>query len=138
MDSRLFKNLRGEEGLAYQIGTGYSPNVLKGHFLAYIGTNPTNKTKATEKMLNEINIIKTQFVSRTELQEAKDKIIGQYILSQETNLEKASTIGWYEATERGFDNRKEYEKILNSITESDIINVANKIFNDKYIKVIVD
>lgn len=138
MDSRLFKNLRGEEGLAYQIGSGYSPNALKGHFLTYIGTNPINKTKATEKMLNEINILKTQFVTRTELQEAKDKILGQYILSQETNLEKASTLGWYEATGRNFDNRIEYEKTLNSITESDIINIANKIFNDKYIKVIVD
>jgi len=138
MDSRLFKNLRGEEGLAYQIGSGYSPNVLKGHFLTYIGTNPKNKDLAVEKMLNEIEIIKTKFVTNKELQEAKDKILGHFILSQETNLEKASTVGWYEATGRGFEYRDEYEKVLNSITESDIIDVANKIFNDKYVKVIVD
>lgn len=138
MDSRLFKNLRGEDGLAYQIGSGYSPNVLKGHFLTYIGTNPENKQTATDKMLGEINRIKTEFVSQTELQEAKDKILGQYILGQETNLEKATTLGWYEATGRGFDFKTEYEKLLNSVTESDIIDVANRIFNENYIKVTVD
>ena len=138
MDSRLFKNLRGEDGLAYQIGSGYSPNVLKGHFLTYIGTNPENIQTATDKMLAEINRIKTEFVSQTELQEAKDKILGQYILSQETNLEKATTLGWYEATGRGFNFKPEYEKLINSVTESDIIDVANRIFNNCYIKVTVD
>jgi len=138
MDSRLFKNLRGEDGLAYQIGTGYSPNVLKGHFLAYIGTNPENIEVATTKMLAEINKIKTQFVSSKELQEAKDKILGQYVLSQETNLEKATTIGWYEATDRGFAWRDEYERLINEVTESDIIDVANRIFNGYYVKVVVD
>ncbi len=138
MDSRLFKNLRGEDGLAYQIGSGYSPNVLKGHFLTYIGTNPENIQTATDKMLAEINRMKTEFVSQTELQEAKDKILGQYILSQETNLEKATTLGWYEATGRGFDFKAEYERLLNSVTESDIVDVAKRIFNDNMIKVIVD
>ena len=138
MDSRLFKNLRGEDGLAYQIGSGYSPNVLKGHFLTYIGTNPENIQTATDKMLAEINRIKTEFVSQTELQEAKDKILGQYILSQETNLEKATTLGWYEATDRGFNFKSEYEKLINLVTESDIIDVANRIFNNCYIKVTVD
>ena len=138
MDSRLFKNLRGEDGLAYQIGSGYSPNVLKGHFLTYIGTNPENIKTATDKMLAEINRMKTEFVSQTELQEAKDKILGQYILAQETNLEKATTLGWYEATDRGFNFKSEYEKLLNSVTESDIIDVANRIFNSSCIKVTVE
>lgn len=138
MDSRLFKNLRGEEGLAYQIGSSYSPNVLKGHFFTYIGTNPDNVKTATEGIFNEINRLKTEFVSRTELQEAKDKILGQYILSQETNLEKASTLGWYEATGRGYNFRAEYERLLNSVTESDILDVANRIFNENYLKVVVE
>ena len=64
--------------------------------------------------------------------------MGHYILSQETNLEKASTLSWYETTDRGYDFRKEYETVLNSITESDIIDIANRIFNEKYVKVIVD
>ena len=137
MDSRLFKNVRAEGGLAYQIGSGVSSGMLKGHFLTYIGTNPDNIELATNKMLHEINRVKTEFVSAQELREAKDKIIGHYLLEQETNLQKASSLAHYEATGRGFNYRKEYEKLLNSITESDIIDVANRIFNANYVKVVV-
>lgn len=137
MDSRLFKNVRAEGGLAYQIGSGMSSGMLKGHFLTYIGTNPDNINLATTKLLNEINRIKTEFVSKQELQEAKDKIIGHYLLEQETNLQKASVLAHYEATGRGFNYRKEFEKLLNSLTESDIIDTANRIFNNNYVKVIV-
>lgn len=137
MDSRLFKNVRAEGGLAYQIGSGMSSGMLKGHFLTYIGTNPDNISIATNKMIHEIDKLKTEFVSAQELQEAKDKIIGNYLLTQETNLQKASTLAHYEATERGFNYRKEYEKLLQSITESDIIDTANRIFNSNYVKVVV-
>ena len=137
MSSRLFKNLRDKDGLAYQLGSQYSPNILKGTFIVYIGTNPENLTYATEKMREEVFRLKKEFVGSKELQEAKDKLLGNYILSQETNLDKATTIGWFETTGRGFDFEKKYIDLINSVTESDIIEVANKYFTDKYILSIV-
>lgn len=138
MSSRLFKNVRDQEGLAYQIGSSYSPKILKGSFTLYIGTNPKTCVLAKDKMLAEVNRIKTEFVSDKELQEAKDKIIGNFILSQETNLEKASTIGWFETSGRGFDFKDKYEKIINSVTASDIIEVANKYFDQNHVTSIVE
>ncbi len=137
MSSRLFKNLRDKEGLAYQIGSSYSPKILKGSFTMYIGTNPKNINSAKEKMLAEINKFKTEFVSDKELLEAKEKIIGNYLLSQETNLEKASTVGWFETSGRGFDFKDKYEKLITSITASDVIEVANKYFNENFVTSIV-
>lgn len=138
MSSRLFKNVRDQEGLAYQLGSSYSPKMLRGAFTLYIGTNPKTLEFAKEKMLAEIIRLKTEFVSDKELQEAKDKIIGNYILSQETNLEKASTVGWFEASGRGFDFKDQYENLINSVTASDIIEVANKYFNADYVTSIVE
>lgn len=138
MSSRLFKNVRDQEGLAYQIGSSYSPKMLKGSFTLYIGTNPKTMVLAKDKMLAEINRIKTEFVSDKELQEAKDKIIGNFILSQETNLEKASTVGWFETSGRGFDFKDKYEKLINSVTASNIIEVANKYFCQNYVTSIVE
>lgn len=138
MSSRLFRNVRDQEGLAYQLGSSYSPKILKGAFTVYIGTNPSTLNLAKEKMLAEINRLRIEFVSDKELQEAKDKIIGNYILSQETNLEKASTVGWFETSGRGFDFKDKYEKLINSITSSDIIEVANKYFNQNYVTSIVE
>lgn len=137
MSSRLFKNLRDAYGLAYQLGSSYGPNVLKGAFVVYIGTNPENLEIAQEKLLAEINRLKTEFVSSKELNEAKEKITGNYIISQETNLEKASQVGWFEASGRGYDFGDKYIELINGVTESDIIEIANKYFNDNYVRSIV-
>ena len=133
MNSRLFKNLRDKEGLAYQIGSDFAPNVLRGSFVTYIGTNPENIECATRKMIEEVSKFKTEFVSTRELEEAKDKLIGHYIIGQETNLDKASTIGWFETTGRGYEFSDEYKKLINDVTETDIIEVANKYFNNNYV-----
>ena len=72
-----------------------------------------------------------------ELQEAKDKLLGHYIIGQETNLDKATTIGWFEASGRGYKFDDQYAQLINSVTESDIIEVANKVFTDNYVLSVV-
>lgn len=137
MSSRLFKNLRDKDGLAYQLGSQYSPNALKGAFIVYIGTNPENLNYAQSRMLEEVFRLKKEFVGSKELQEAKDKLLGHYIIGQETNLDKATTIGWFEASGRGYKFDDQYAQLINSVTESDIIEVANKYFNNNYVLSIV-
>ena len=137
MSSRLFKNLRDKDGLAYQLGSQYSPNVLKGAFIVYIGTNPENLNYAQNRLLEEVFRLKKEFVGSKELQEAKDKLLGHYIIGQETNLDKATTIGWFEASGRGYKLDNQYAQLINSVTESDIIEVANKYFNNNYVLSIV-
>lgn len=137
MSSRLFKNIRDQEGLAYQLGSSYGPNILKGAFVVYIGTNPENLDCAKTKLLEEVFRLKKEFVGSKELKEAKDKLIGNYIISLETNLEKASNLGWFEVTGRGYEFKDEYIKLINSVTESDIIEVANKYFNNNYVYSVV-
>ena len=137
MSSRLFVNLREAEGLAYQLGSNYSPNMLSGTFIVYIGTNPSTMEHSKNKALAEVYRFKTEFVSDKELQEAKDRILGQYVIALETNSDKADTLGWFEASGRGFKFVDEYAKLINSVTPTDIIEVANKYFNNNYILSIV-
>lgn len=137
MSSRLFKDLREQEGLAYQLGTGYSPNVLRGSFMMYIGTNPATLEKSKQGLFSEIEKLKTEYVGDKELKDAKEKLIGNYVIGLETNLDKASNIGWYETSTRGYEFKEKYEDLINSVTDADIIEVANKYFNDNYIMSIV-
>lgn len=137
MSSRLFKDLREQEGLAYQLGSGYSPNILRGSFMLYIGTNPATLEKSKAGLFDEIERLKTEYVADQELKDAKEKLLGNYILSQETNLDKASTTGWYESSTRGYDFGDRYEKLINSVTDADIIEIANKYFTDNYILSVV-
>lgn len=137
MSSRLFIDLREQEGLAYQLGSGYSAHALRGSFVLYIGTNPATVEQAKEGLFNEIKKLKTEYVGDKELKDAKDKLIGNYIIGLETNLDKASNVGAYEALGMGYEFQDNYEKLINSVTDTDIMEVANKYFNDNYILSIV-
>ena len=134
MSSRLFKNLREQDGLAYQLGSSYSPQMLAGTFFAYIGTNPDTLDYSREKILKEIERLKMEFVSDTELQDAKDRLKGSFIIAMETNAEKASNIGIFETYGFGYDFLNEYIKMIDEVTASDIISVANKYFNNNIIQ----
>ena len=137
MSSRLFRNLREQEGLAYQLGSSYSPKVADGIFLTYIGTNPKSLASAKIKMLEEVFRFKTEFVSEKELQDAKDRIAGAYIIGLETNSQKASMIAQDEIAEFPLYRDGKYLEIIESVTVSDIIDVANRYFNDVYVVSVV-
>ena len=130
MSSRLFKNLREKDGLAYQLGTSYSPKMLGGVFMAYIGTNPDTLEYSRKQILAEMNKLKMEFVSDSELQDAKDRLKGSFVIAMETNSEKASNIGLFEAYGFGYDFLNDYTKMIDEVTASDIIRVANKYFNN--------
>ena len=137
MSSRMFRDLREKEGLAYQLGSGLSAHVLRGSFVLYIGTNPATLEKAKQGLFDEINKLKNEYVGNKELKDAKEKLIGNYVIGLETNLEKASNIGKYETMGLGYEFKDKYIDLTNSVTDTDIIEVANKYFNDNYILSIV-
>ena len=134
LSSRLYKNLRENDGLAYQLGSSYSPKMLGGTFMAYIGTNPQTLELSRSKILEEINRLKLEFVSDTELQDAKDRLKGSFILALETNSEKASNIGYFEAYGLGYDFLNYYIDMIDRVSASDILKVANKYFTSNIIQ----
>lgn len=137
MSSRLFKDLREKQGLAYQLGSGYSAHALRGSFMLYIGTKTSTLEQAKEGLFAEIKRLKTEYVGDKELKDAKEKLIGNYIIGLETNLDKASTLGGYEALGVGYEFDTQYQELINSVKDTDILEVANKYFNDNYVLSIV-
>lgn len=133
MGSRLFTNLRDQQSLAYQVGSNFSANVNKGAFALYIATNPATAQQAKISLFNEIENLKKEFVTDKELSEAKDKLLGNFVLSMETNMEKASVINALEIQNRSYKFIDKYPELINSITVRDIIRTANKYFNQPYV-----
>ncbi len=88
-------------------------------------------------MLKEINLLKTEFVSNKELNEAKDKILGNILISLETNMDDASLLGRYGALGYDINHLEEYKNAIMNVTQSEILSVANKYFSKPYINVTV-
>ncbi len=133
MSSRIFKSLREQDGLAYQLGSSYSAKALGGNFITYVGTNPDTLNYSRDKIKKEIEKLKMEFVSDSELNDAKDRLKGAFIIAMETNSEKASNTGLFEAMGFGYDFLDTYTKMIDEVTASDIIRVANKYFNNVYV-----
>ena len=134
MSSRLYRNLRESDGLAYQLGSSYSPKMLGGIFMTYIGTNPQTLEYSREKILAEVNRLKSEFVTDSELQDAKDRLKGGFIIALETNADKASNSGFFEAYGFGYDFLNTYTKMIDDVTASDIVRVANKYFTSNFVQ----
>jgi len=134
MSSRMYKNLREQDGLAYQLGSSFNPKALGGTFLTYIGTSPKTLDYSKNKINSEIERLKMEFVSDSELENAKNKLKGSFIIALETNSEKASVIGNFEALGLGYNFLDKYIKMIDEITSSDIIRVTNKYFNNIYVE----
>lgn len=133
MSSRLYRNLREQDGLAYHLGSSYIPKTLGGTFMTYIGTNPDKLNYSRTKIQSEIERLKMEFVSDSELQDAKDRLKGSFVIALETNSEKASVIGSFEAMGLGYNFLEKYIKMIDEITASDIIRVSNKYFNNIFV-----
>ena len=89
--------------------------------------------KAKQGLFNEINRLKKEFVTEKELNEAKDKILGNFVLSMETNMDKASVMNTLELSNRGYEFIDKYPELIKSVTIQDIIKTANKYFSQPYI-----
>ncbi len=133
MSSRMFTNLRDQQSLAYQVGSSFSANINKGIFAIYIATNPDNAVIAKQGLFKEIERLKKEFVTNKELSEAKDKILGNFVLSMETNMEKASLMNSLEVSSRGYEFIDKYPELIKNVTVQDVIKTANKYFNRPYI-----
>ena len=137
MSSRLFTKLREEQGLAYAVGSSLTTNILDGAYMAYIGTNANSVEQAKNGILNEIETIKKEMVTTKELNDAKDKILGRFLLSLETNMDEANILNWYSVLGLNLDALEEYKKLIKEVSQSDIIEVANKYFSKPYIYSVV-
>lgn len=137
MSGRFFRKLREEQGLAYALGSDLSENILDGAFISYIGTNEKSVEQAKKGILDEIEIIKKEMVTTQELNDAKDKILGQFLLSIETNMDEASVLNRYSILGYNLCALEEYKKLITEVTQSDVIEVANKYFSKPYIYTVV-
>jgi predicted Zn-dependent peptidase len=137
MSSRLFVNLRENKSLAYTVGSTLSINVLDGAFVTYIGTNKNSIKEAKQGLIEEIERIKSEPVTTKELQDAKDKIMGKFLLGIETNMDEAGLLSWYSTIGRDLNAFEEYKKAICEVSQNDIIEIANKYFNQPHIYTVV-
>ena len=63
--------------------------------------------------------------------------MGKFLLGIETNMDEAELLGWYSVIGRDLGAFEEYKKMINEVSQNDIIEIANKYFTEPYIYTVV-
>jgi predicted Zn-dependent peptidase len=129
MSSRLFVDLREKQGLAYVVGSLYPSRAQASRFALYIGTDPVNQVRVQEAFTKEVARLQNEPIPEKELAEAKSKLIGNFALAHDTNVNQAYYLGLYEALGLGYSYDALYPKAIAAITSADIQAVAKRVFS---------
>ena len=133
LSSRLFLELRDKKGLAYVVRSAYDVARLSANFSIYIATEPKNIETSLKGFEEEIEKIKTVEVSEEELENAKNNLFGKWAFIGETNSQQANWLAHYGIMGFGFDFHERAVEKIKKVTVKDIIDCANKYFNDIYL-----
>ena len=136
LSSRLFVELREKRGLAYDVSAFFPTRLDTAPFITYMGTAPTNTAIAIEGLSSEVERLTKVTLSESELQGAKNKLLGQYALGKQTNGEIAQTYGWYETLGLGIEFDQSFQTTIPPITSSQVKEVANRYLSQPYISIV--
>ncbi|YAI81755.1 MAG: M16 family metallopeptidase [cyanobacterium endosymbiont of Rhopalodia sterrenbergii] len=136
LSSRLFMELREKKGLAYDVSAIYSTHLKPSQFVVYMGTAAHNTTIAIEQLQQEVKRLSYQELTPQELQATKNKLLGQYALSKQTNSEIANLYGRYETLGLGIKFDREFQDQINQVTSQMIQTVSNKYLLHHYVSVV--
>lgn len=118
LTARIPHKLRDEQGLAYTTFASITSSASSeiGKFLAYIATSPENVAAAIDGFIAEIDRIRSEPVSREELDDARAYLTGSFVFSFESNAQIARFLINAELFGLGFDYRERYPQYIERVT----------------------
>jgi zinc protease len=136
MSSRLFVELREKRGLAYDVSAFYPTKLDTSHFAVYMGTAVSNTRVAVSGLRAEVERLCIKPLSESELQSAKDRLLGQYALGKQTNGQLAQTYGWYELMGLELDFDRQFSEAIQKLSAERLQTVAEKYLSEPYISIV--
>ena len=136
LSSRLFVELREKRGLAYDVSAFYPTRLDASMFVVYMGTAPENTELALDSLRSEVKRLSTTKLTESELQTAKNKLLGQYALGKQTNAQLAQIFGWYETIGLGIEFDTRFPKAISAVNEAIALEAACKYFTEPYVSLV--
>lgn len=136
MSSRLFQNIREKEGISYSISSFYSSYSDTGVFGIYCATLPEKYERAVELIVAECRDIIGTGITDEELQDAKDFMRGNLLLSLESVEMRMAWLAKDEITFRKNFTFKDIIESINRVTQDDFRNICDRVFGKKKLSVV--
>ena len=128
ISSRLFQNVREKSGYCYTVDSQPESTSFGGAFIIYSGLKKDKVQNGVDLILNEIKKLKKDGLKPHELKRAKTQIRTALLLREESTSASSfsNALGYMS---RGYLTPvEETDQKIKSVTNEDIIRVANEIF----------
>ncbi len=136
--SRLMQSIRDEMGLAYDVHSFFTASKEEGSFQVGIQTKNESANTAIDEILRQIGRIRKESVSDQELSDAKSYLTGSFSRRLDTNRKIVDFLASVEFYNLGLDYVEKYPNYINSVTQDDVLRVAQKYLDpENYVLVVV-
>lgn len=135
MSSRLFQTVREERGLAYSIYSDLNPYRDTGSLCVYAGTSADRAVQVVQLVMEQFRRLKTEPLPSDELRRAKDQLKGNLLLSLESSMSRMSNLARQQMYFDHFFGMQEILDRVESITEDQVMAMANQLFQPELVAV---
>lgn len=128
MNNRLNVSLREKHGLVYNVESNVTSYTDTGLASIYFGTDPKNMEKALKLVHKELDKIRTDGLSASQLVAAKKQVIGQMGVSGDNKEGLFLGLGKSYLHYNRYDTLPEVFARVEAVTTDDIRTVANEVY----------
>ena len=137
LNTRLNMGIREKYGFCYNIESNYTMYSDTGILSIYLGTDFDYLEKTIKLAHKELKKLREQKLGSLQLQRAKQQMIGQIAISQESNVNELLSIG---KSILAYDKVESIEQVLKEIegiSAEQLLEVANEVFDPKQLSLLI-
>ncbi len=125
--------VRERHGLTYNIEANYTPYIDSGLLAIYFGAERNNTERVIELIDGELSKLCRQPLTARQLSMAKKQFVAQLAISMESNEGYMLGVGKSFLVHNTVDTTEEVHRKVMSLTSTELMDVANEVFNEKSI-----
>ncbi len=133
MNSRLNLEIREKYGFTYNIDSSYTSYSDTGLFAIYYGTDQRHSGRTRQLIMKILKKMRNKLLGERQLSGSKKQLIGQIALGRENRVNVMLSLGKSLLLYNTVDSIELIYQKINDIQASDLLEVANEIFDEKYL-----
>ena len=137
ISSRLFQKIREEKGLVYSIYSSQTLYQECGELGIFASTSNENVEEVYKLILDEIDLIRNEYISLQEIHESKEQLKGSYMLDRESTSSRMMSNGKNLLMRNKVDDEQDIIDYINNVEYQDVAKIIEKVFNKENIGVCI-
>ena len=137
MNSRLNLGIREKYGFTYNLESSYSSYEDTGLFTVYLGTDNNYLERTIELVHKELKKLRDTKLGTLQLKNAKQQLIGQIALGQESKVNLMLGFGKSFLTYGKIDTLQKIYKKIEMVKAENLLEIANEVFDQKQMSTMI-